>query len=148
MSPFHELLDSGARTTSPKSRAARSPLWVPAQHQQATGRPPADCSSPCLDWPFANLRGLGGSASVVTTLGFATEYCRSCAKPREQKRGRHAIMKTMTREELRTAIRAAKTAAQQALTSGDRERFADECSRILVLKRLGDLEAETEQGRP
>lgn len=38
------------------------------------------------DWPFANLRELGGSASVVTTRGFATEYCATCAKPREQKR--------------------------------------------------------------
>jgi hypothetical protein len=38
------------------------------------------------DWPFANLRELGGSVSVVTTLGFAPEYCATCAKPREQKR--------------------------------------------------------------
>lgn len=38
------------------------------------------------DWPFASLRELGGSASVVTTLGFAPEYCATCAKPREQKR--------------------------------------------------------------
>lgn len=57
-------------------------------------------------------------------------------------------MNIMTREELQTAIRAAKTAAQKALTSGDHERFADECARILVLKRLGDLEAEAEQRRP
>lgn len=36
------------------------------------------------DWPFAELRELGGSASVVSTLGFAPEYCATCAKPREQ----------------------------------------------------------------
>jgi hypothetical protein len=42
--------------------------------------------APMPDWPFADLPELGGSASVVSTLGFAPVYCRSCAKPREQRR--------------------------------------------------------------
>lgn len=46
-------------------------------------------------WPFASLRELGGSASVVTTLGFATEYCATCAKPMEQRRVHVPASKTL-----------------------------------------------------
>lgn len=66
-------------TPAPKPAAFRGPIY----------------GEPMPDWPFANLRELGGSASVVTTRGFATEYCRSCAKPLEQLRVHVPASKTL-----------------------------------------------------